>query len=102
MPDFVMLTRLSSHAVGAPKELEALEKKVMTRLRIECPQVDWLFNYALLGPYDYLDVFRVADIADAFRVAAIVRSFGHAHTEIWPAEKWGTFKSMIRDLPGKT
>ncbi|HSM75675.1 MAG TPA: GYD domain-containing protein [Desulfobacterales bacterium] len=102
MPYFIMLTRLSSSEVRTPSALEALEKKVITHIRSECPQVEWIANYAVLGPYDYLDVFRAADPADAFRVSTIVRLFGHARTEIWAAEEWGAFKAMIRDLPQAT
>jgi len=37
------------------------------------------------GPYDYVDVFRTLDIDEAFKVATIIRSYGHAHTEVWSA-----------------
>jgi uncharacterized protein with GYD domain len=98
MTDFIMLTRLSSNAVQSPKSLEELEKKVIERIRTECPQVEWIHNYAILGPYDYLDIFRAPGSADAFKVATIIRSFGHAHTEIWSAKEWGAFKELIRGL----
>jgi uncharacterized protein with GYD domain len=102
MADFVMLTRLSSSAVSSPKTLEELEKKVMERIRAECPNVAWIHNYAVMGPYDYLDVFQATDNEDAFKVATIIRSFGHAHTEIWPAREWRAFKKLIRDLPERS
>jgi uncharacterized protein with GYD domain len=100
MNEFVMLTRLSARAVQTPAELETLEKKVMERIRAECPEVEWVHNYAVLGPCDYLDVFRAPDAAEAFKVATIIRSFGHAHTEIWAARQWTAFKELVRDLPG--
>lgn len=93
-----MLTRLSSEAARSPKSLEELERKVAERVRKECPDVKWVTNYAVLGPYDYLDVFRAPDTETAFKVAALVRTFGHAHTEIWSAVEWARFKDMIRDL----
>jgi uncharacterized protein with GYD domain len=99
MTEFIMLTRLSGASIQSPKSLEELEKKVMERIRSECPQVEWIHNYAVLGPYDYLDIFQAADIEEAFKVATIVRSFGHAHTEIWAARQWGPFKELVRDLP---
>lgn len=99
MAEFIMLTRLSAAAVQSPKALEELEKKVMDRIRSECPEVQWVHNYAVLGPYDYLDVFRAPDSDHAFKVATIIRSFGQAHTEIWAAREWGAFKELIRDLP---
>ena len=27
-------------------------------------------------------------------------SYGHAHTEVWPALPWAEFKKMVHDLPG--
>jgi hypothetical protein len=32
---------------------------------------------------DYLNVFTAPDIEMAMKVAAIIRTFGHARTEIW-------------------
>lgn len=101
METFVMLTRLSSQAVASPNTLETLEKKVMKRILSECPEVEWVHNLAVLGPYDYLDIFRAPDTPTAFKVSTIVRSFGHAHTEVWNATEWSTFKELIRNLPEK-
>ena len=33
------------------------------------------------------------------KVATIVRTFGHAHTEVWAATKWRQFNEMVRHLP---
>ena len=100
MPTFVMLTRLSSDAIQSPKSLEELEGRVMERVRSECPEVEWIHNYAMLGPYDYLDIFRAPDVDTAFKIGTLVRTFGHAHTEVWTATEWGKFKDMVRHLPG--
>jgi hypothetical protein len=34
------------------------------------------------------------------KVSTIVRMFGHAHTEIWPATEWQRFKEIVRGLFG--
>lgn len=100
MQTFVMLTRLAHGALNTPANLETLEKQVMERIRSECPEVRWLGNYAILGPYDYLDIFDAPDMATAAKVSTIVRTYGHANTEIWGALPWQKFKDMIRHLPG--
>ena len=99
MPIFVMCTRLSPDALKSPRSLDTLERKVRDRIRSECPIVEWMINLATLGPYDYVDIFRAPDIETATKIAVIVRSFGHAHTEIWCATEWDRFQEMIRDMP---
>jgi uncharacterized protein with GYD domain len=100
MPLFIILTRLSANAIQSPRTLEDLEKKVLERIRSECPQVEWVHNFAVLGPYDYLDVLRAPNMETAFKVSTIIRSFGHAHTEVWAATEWAAFKDIIRELSG--
>jgi len=92
-----MLTRIIP-AEKSLKAMEELEIRVNERIKSECPQVEWLHNLAVLGPYDYLDVFHAPDNAAAFKVSTIVRSFGHADTEVWPAVEWKSFKELLRGL----
>lgn len=100
MMTFVMLTRLSPEALASPSALEELEKKVMEHVRKECPKVEWIHNYAILGPCDYLDIFTAPDLETAMRVATIIRAYGHAATEIWTAVEWKKYKDIVRHLPG--
>jgi uncharacterized protein with GYD domain len=99
MTTFILLTRLSPEAVQSPHAIEILERKAMQAVRAECPQVEWLHSYAILGPYDYLDIFRAPDVETATRVATLIRIAGHAHTEVWAATEWAKFKEIVRMLP---
>jgi uncharacterized protein with GYD domain len=100
MQTFIMITRLSPTALTSPQSLEELERNAMKHIRSECPQVEWLHNFAILGPCDYVDIFRAPDIDTAMKVSTIIRTFAHAKTEIWPATEWEKFKEMVRHLPG--
>lgn len=99
MPAFVLLTRLAPEALRTPRALETLEREAMVRIRQECPSVEWITNYAVLGPYDYLDIFTAPDVETAARVATLIRVFGHAYTETWAAVEWERYKALARDLP---
>ena len=98
MPTFVMLTSLSPDALKSPKTLEELERLAMDKIKSECPKVEWVHNYAVLGRYDYLDIFNAPDIETAMKVSALIRTFGHADTEVWPAIEWQRFKTIARSL----
>jgi uncharacterized protein with GYD domain len=98
MQTFIMLTRLTPGSLQSPRSLEELERRVVDHVRTDCPAVEWVGSYAVLGPYDYVDVFRAPDCDAAAKVSAIVRTYGHAQTEIWAATEWEHFKHIIRDL----
>jgi uncharacterized protein with GYD domain len=89
------LTRLTPESVKSPRDLERLERAVSERIRNECPEVKWIANYAVLGPYDYLDIFEAPDETTAAKVVMMIRSFGHATTETWTALPWERFKNLI-------
>ena len=99
MQTFIMLTQVSPEAFRSPHMIELLERQAMTGVRAECPTVEWVASYAVLGPYDYLDVFRAPDVETATKVATLVRIAGHARTEVWGATEWPAFKTMVRQLP---
>lgn len=99
MPMFVMLTSLTHGSLDSPRNLETLEREVADTIRNHCPKVEWVQNLTVTGPCDYLDVFKAPDLEEAMKVATIVRTFGHAHTEVWGATEWSRYKELIGTLP---
>ncbi len=95
MATYVLLTRLTPESAKSPGDLIRVEKAVSERIRKECSEVKWISSHAILGPYDYLDLFEAPDEMSAAKVAAIVRSFGHAQTETWTAVPWERFKLLV-------
>jgi hypothetical protein len=98
MQTFAMLTRLEPNGLQSPTAVEVLERRVMEHVRIACPTAHWIGSYAVCGPWDYLDLFRADSLDDASKISALVRSYGHAHTELWPLTEWSHFKTIIHEL----
>ena len=98
MQTFIMLTRLEPGAMRSSQSLEDLERKAMDGVRKSCSDVKWLGSYAVVGPYDYVDIFQTPNIDTASKVSALVRTHGHTRTEIWAATEWAHFKEVVRSL----
>lgn len=100
MQTYVMMTRLAHETLQSPDNLDTLENQVKQHIQSALNGgVQWMASYAMSGPYDYMDIFQVADNDAAIKISTIVRTFGHAHSEVWPATEWARFKEMARALP---
>jgi len=98
MSTYVVLTRISPESMSSPTKLKKLEDAVKQKVSKHCPKVKWLASYAVLGPYDYLDLIEAPDDVAVSKVATIIRSFGHATTETWGAVPWDRFKQTLEEL----
>jgi hypothetical protein len=96
---YVLATRVASASLRTPETLSVIERHVMNRVREECSDVRWLYDLAVCGPYDYLDVFDAPTLESAMRVSVLVRTYGHAHAELWPAVGWSDFKKLLSGIP---
>ena len=102
MATFIMLTRLSHQALQSPGSLQSLSHKVMEQIRKDCPGVEWKQSFVVLGPADYVDIFEAPDIEAAMKVATVIRTFGHATTEVWPATEWDRFVKLVSPMSGSS
>lgn len=98
MPTFVVLTKLSPEALKKPQSAEDLGRQVTQRIHREVPEAKWVGSYALLGPFDYLDIFDAPSEEVAQKVTLLIRSFGHATTETWVATPWDRYVNLIQGL----
>lgn len=70
-----------------------------TQTRRECPEIDWKAGHIIPAPTDHVDVFTAPDNATVAGRATIVRTFGHAATEIRDATERERFSELAGDLP---
>lgn len=98
MATFIMLTKLASGVSRTAPNLAQLQRSAVELVKQQCPNVRWLNSYAVLGRPDYVDVFTAPDVETAMKVSALVRTFGAADTEIWPALEWEQFKTIARSM----
>src|SRR4051812_31393063 len=94
MATYILLTRMTAEGMRDLSAFQEMNTHVDEKLHEEGVHVNWLSHYTILGPYDYLDIFEAKDNEDAAKVALIIRSFGQATTEVWPAVPWDRFEHL--------
>lgn len=98
MPVFVLMTRLKPDALQDAAGRRARGKEWLKRVHESCPEVKWLAHYALLGPYDFMDIYEAPDVETAHRVSLISRSEGALTAESWEAMPYDRYLEVMSSI----
>ena len=98
MATYILATRLSSELTKDLKKRAEIGRKWMARVKKECPEVKFLTHYALLGPYDFLDIYEAPNEESAAKVSMISLSGGAVAAESWTAIPYKKFLGIIKNL----
>jgi uncharacterized protein with GYD domain len=85
MATFVLMTKLSPATTKDPKGRRRAGQEWKQKVEKLCPGIKWIAHYALLGPYDFMDIYEAPDADAAFRVSLLSREHGALTAESWPA-----------------
>jgi len=94
---YVLMTKLTPEISGDLKKREAIGKEWKKKVDKVCSDVKWKAHYALLGPYDFMDIYEADNAESAAKVSMITRANGALAVETWPAMNWSRFIEIIKD-----
>ena len=95
MQTFVLMTKLSPEGIGDPRGRQAAGKAWKEKVSRLCPDVKWIAHYALLGQYDFMDVYQAPDAKTAHQVSHISRTEGALSAESWLALPYDEYIGLI-------
>jgi len=98
MATYILMTKLSPHVTKDMKHRETIGKAWKANVKAKCPQVKFVSHYALLGPYDFMDIYEAPDVETAAKVAMITLSQGALKAETWGAIPYNRFLKLVKDL----
>jgi len=98
MPVFILMTKLSPECMQDAKDRKAVGREWMLKVKAACPEVKWLQHYAILGPYDYMDIYDAPDNDTAHVVSMISRSEGAVSAESWQAMPWDEHLQLLETM----
>jgi len=70
MQTYILFTKLSQEVLQQMKNRKQIGHNWMEKVKEKCPEVKFLSHYALLGDYDFLDIYEAPDDEMAAKVKA--------------------------------
>ena len=98
MPTYVLMTKLAPDCIGDADDRKSKGKDWLNRVNVACPEVKWIAHYALLGRYDFMDLYEAPDVETAHKVSLISRSEGALTAESWPAMPYDGFLKVFETV----
>ncbi|MBD3338434.1 MAG: GYD domain-containing protein, partial [Candidatus Lokiarchaeota archaeon] len=81
MQTYILLTKLAPDVSKRVKDRAQLGRAWLEQVKEKCPEVNFISHYALLGKFDFLDIYEAPDETSAAKVSMISLSNGAFHAE---------------------
>lgn len=97
MATFVLMTKLTP-GLSDPSKRKDVGREWKDAVDRHCPGVRWLAHYALLGPYDFMDIYEAPDNETAAKVSLVTYASGAQKAESWPALPYNRFLAIAEEV----
>jgi len=98
MQTFVLMTKLAPDASKHLKDQARQGRLWLEKVNEKCPEVNFIAHYALLGPYDFLDIYEAPNEETAAKVSLISLQSGAFLAESWVAIPYKRFIELAKEV----
>lgn len=98
MQTYVLMTKLGPEAAKQVRDRAKLGRAWLKEVKRKCPEVKFLCHYALLGRYDFLDIYEAPDEETAAKVSLISLESGAFLAESWIAIPYARFVELTEEV----
>jgi uncharacterized protein with GYD domain len=98
MQTYVLLTKLSPDLTTQMKDRAKIGKSWIDQVRDKCPEVKFVSHYALLGQYDFLDIYEAPDEETAAKVSMISQANGAIQAQSLIAIPYKRFVELTSEI----
>jgi uncharacterized protein with GYD domain len=98
MKTFILMTKLAPEISRQMKDRENIGRAWLERVKEKCPEVKFISHYALLGPYDFLDIYEAPDEETAAKVSMISLANGAFQAQSWTAIPYKRFLELTESI----
>ena len=97
MQTFILMTKLSPEVSMQMKDRAKLGRAWLDQVKEKCPEVKFIAHYALLGAYDFVDIYEAPDEETTAKVSMISLSNGALQAG-WIAIPYKRFLELTEEI----
>jgi uncharacterized protein with GYD domain len=98
MQTYMLFTKLSTDLSYELKNRERQGRAWMEQVKDKCPEVKFLAHYAILGEYDFIDIYEAPDPETAAKVSIISQAHGAMHSKSLLAIPYKRFLELTDEI----
>jgi len=98
MQTFILLTKLSPEVSKKMKDRTNIGHSWLDKVKEKCPKVKFIAHYAILGQYDFLDIYEAPDNETAAKVSIISQANGATTAESMIAIPYKRFLKLTEEI----
>lgn len=98
MPTYILMTKLAPELAKQMKNRAKLGRIWLDKVKEKCPEVKFIAHYALLGQYDFLDIFEAPNEETAIKVSMISLENGAFQAQSWTAIPYKRFIELTKEI----
>jgi len=96
MPIYILATKLQNPDLVEKRKEQG--EKFLKLVKEKVPGIRWISHYAILGPYDFLDIFEAKDEQEAAKISLLSRAAGANFAESWTAIPYSDFLKITEEI----
>ncbi|MEW5994046.1 MAG: GYD domain-containing protein [Candidatus Zixiibacteriota bacterium] len=98
MKTFILMTKLSPEVSARMKDRASIGRAWLDQVRDKCPDVKFIAHYALLGKYDFMDIYEAPNEEVAAKVSMISLANGALTAESWVAIPYKRMVELAQEI----
>ena len=98
MQTYILLTKLSPEIIQKVKSREQIGSAWLEEVKIKCPEVKFIAHYAILGQYDFMDIYEAPSNEIAAKVSLISRKNGAMTAESLSAIEYKKYIKLTKEI----
>jgi len=98
MQTFILMTKLSAEVSRQIKDRAKIGRAWLDQVKEKCPEVKFIAHYALLGGFDFMDIYEAPNEETAAKVSMISLANGAFEAQSWTAIPYKRFVELTEEI----